>query len=244
MGTVFSIDVLDDIDPAVLDDVVAWWHHVDATFSTYRVDSPVSRFGLGELELADLDREVLDVFDLCEAIHADSGGAFDIACVPAPNGSRFDPSGLVKGWSIERAVELLERVGARNLCINGGGDVAVRGEAAAGTPWAIGLRHPDHADRLAGVVHLSGRGAVATSGTYERGAHIIDPATEMPTTELASVTVVGPDLTYADAYATAVHVMGLAGLDWIAARTRYHASIITRDGEVFADAGWASVQGW
>ncbi|HEY4333483.1 MAG TPA: FAD:protein FMN transferase, partial [Ilumatobacteraceae bacterium] len=62
------------------------------------------------------------------------------------------------------------------------------------------------------------------------GAHIIDPATGEPTTELASVTVVGPDLTCADAYATALFVMGVDGLLWLIDRhPDYSAFVITRD---------------
>jgi FAD:protein FMN transferase len=215
MGMAVSIDVRDDIERRAIDEVVAWLHHVDETFSTYKIESPISRLGLGELALDDMTDEVRGVLRLCEVLHADTGGAFDALAVPAPNGSHLDPSGLVKGWSIERAAELLEAAGATNFCINAGGDIAVRGEATPGEPWRIGIRHPDHADLSAAVVRSSGRLAVATSATYERGAHIIDPATGEPTTGLASVTIVGPDLTYADAYATAVFVMGLDGLTWL-----------------------------
>ncbi len=242
MGMAVSIDVRDPVPAGALGEVVAWLHHVDATFSPYRLGSPISRFGLGELGLEDLDAEVLEVLARCEEVHADTGGAFDVLAVPAPNGSRFDPSGLVKGWSIERAVEILEAHGARNLCINAGGDLAVRGTPEPGRPWRIGIRHPDRPDGVLAVVAVEGRRAVATSGTYERGAHIIDPATGEATTAVASVTIVGPDLTYVDAYATAVFVMGVGGLQWLADRHRDHdGMVVTHGGRRYTTDGFTAL---
>ena len=72
------------------------------------------------------------------------------------------------------------------------------------------------------------------------GAHIIDPATGAPTADLASVTIVGPDLTYADAYATAVFVMGIDGLNWLAERhPDYAAFLITRDDMALSTSNFA-----
>lgn len=230
MGMAVSIDIRDAIDIDTVAAVVAWLHHVDDTFSTHRRTTPVSRYGLGEIGLDDLAGEVLGVFALCEELHDDTGGAFDALGVPAPNGSRFDPSGVVKGWSIERAAELLEARGAQNFCINAGGDIVVRGEPEPGRPWRVGIRHPGDAHTITAIVEARGRLAVATSGTYERGAHIIDPATGEPTADLASVTIIGPDLTYADAYATSVFVMGVDGLVWLQERhPDYGGSVITHD---------------
>ena len=68
---------------------------------------------------------------------------------------------------------------------------------------------------------------------------VIDPHTGHPTTELASVTIVGPDLTYADAYATSVFVMGLPGLDWLAKHPSYDGYAITHDAMTFSTPGFA-----
>ena len=215
MGTAVSIDVRDPIDRAAIDDVVGWLHHVDRTFSTYLMDSPISRIGHGELSIDDADDEVRGVLAQCEAFREFTDGVFDITAAHAPNGTRFDPSGLVKGWSIELAAERLVAWGAANLSINAGGDVALRGAAGPGIGWRVGIRHPAIADRVAAVVGGFGPLAIATSATYERGAHIIDPHDGQPAIELASVTIVGPDLTLADAYATTVFVLGLDGLLWL-----------------------------
>ena len=241
MGTAVSIDVRDTDAPAsAIADVVAWLHHVDRTFSPYLDDSPISAIGRGELSPGDASDEVQGVLELCFELREQTAGAFDAFAVPAPNGTMFDPSGVVKGWSIERAAELLEQHGCHNFCINAGGDVALRGHTAAAEPWRIGVRHPDDAASFAVVLEGSGPLAIATSATYERGAHIIDPRTRQPTTELASVTIVGPDLTFADAYATAVFVMGLDGIDWIGTRPGYDAYVITHDDMTYRTPGFTA----
>jgi thiamine biosynthesis lipoprotein ApbE len=157
MGMAISIDVRDAVTADAIDEVVAWFHHVNDTFSTHRVDTPVSRLGLGELTLDDMPDEVLDVLCRCEELHDDTEGWFDVLSVRAPNGSRLDPSGLVKGWSIERAAAILEAHGAQRFCINGGGDIVVRGEPSPGEPWRIGIRHPD--DKLLSAAPRRGVGA-------------------------------------------------------------------------------------
>ena len=230
MGTAVSIDIRGTL-PAdgALGDVLAWLHHVDETFSTYRAESEISRFGRRELHVDDLTSETRSVLARCVELRSITDGAFDIASVPAPNGTHLDPSGYVKGWAIERAAAMLEAAGARVLCINAGGDVAVRG-CPIGTPgWRVGIRHPSLPSLLARVLTVTGPAGVATSATYERGAHIIDPRCGTPTTSIASATVIGPDLGTADAYATALFVMGIDGLDWIEERDGYDGYVITHD---------------
>ncbi len=243
MGMAVSIDVRDDATDRPeaeqsLQDVLRWLHHVDQTFSTYIDDSPISRLGRGEVVLAELDDEVRDILLLCEELRDDTNGAFDAFAVPAPNGTTLDPSGVVKGWSIERAAEILEQHGHANFTINAGGDIAVRGRPSPKIPWQVGIRHPEEQHQLATVIDVTGPLGVATSATYERGAHIIDPHSGQPTTELASVTIVGPDLTYADAYATAVFVMGIPGLDWLAKHTGYDGYAITHDAVTVSTPGF------
>jgi thiamine biosynthesis lipoprotein len=239
MGTAVSFDIREPA-PVVraLDDVVRWLHHVDATFSTYRDDSEITRFGRGELGIDGLSRETEDILLRCIELGDVTGGAFDAFAVPAPNGTMLDPSGLVKGWSIQRAAAMLEAAGAMNFCINAGGDIVVRGDAARGEAWRVGIRHPDHADQFALVLDVCGPIGIATSATYERGAHIIDPRTGAPTTGLASVTIVGPDLGIADAYATAAFVMGIDSIDWIGTQPGYHAYLITHDGTTYWTEGF------
>lgn len=244
MGTAVSFDVRDQnggrSTPDGIAEALAWLHHVDRTFSPYLADSQISRLGRAEITLDDVDDEVAEVLLMCEALREDSGGAFDAFAVPAPNGTTLDPSGLVKGWSIERAAQILDRHGHTDFTINAGGDIAIRGESAPGSPWRVGIRHPDDRDQLAMVLAATGPAAIATSATYERGAHIVDPRTGTPTTGLASVTVVGRDLTWVDAYATTVFVMGVRGLDWLAQHRGFDAMVITHDDEVISTPGFAA----
>jgi len=230
MGTVVTIDVRDPaVDPAVLDVAVAYLHDVEARFSTYRADGEVSRLGRGELREDECSADVRHVLALSEELRRTSDGHFDIRRHRADG--VLDPSGLVKGWSIEEASLLLEAGGARNYAINAGGDIIARGEPEPGRAWRVGIRHPRITDRLAATLWVRDL-AVATSGSYERGEHIRTPLTGRAPRELLSLTVIGPSLTWADAYATAGFSMGLAGLAWVAGHPGYGAYGITADERV------------
>jgi thiamine biosynthesis lipoprotein len=233
MGTVFTVDIRDpgQWDRAV-NDVIAWLRRVDAVFSTYKPDSDVSRLRRGDLHLAAADPDVATVLDLCAEVQATTGGYFT-----AMSDGRVDPTGLVKGWAIELASELLRQHGSRNHAVNGGGDVQLAGESAPGRPWTVGISDPH--DRTRVLTTISGRDfAVATSGSAERGAHIVDPFTERPATALAGATVVGPSLTLADAYATATFVMGRSATTWINSVDGYETLLVDSDRTVYASSGW------
>ncbi|MGX9884430.1 FAD:protein FMN transferase [Streptomyces sp. NPDC002276] len=190
------------------DALFAWLREVDARFSPFRADSEVCRYDRGELQLPDLSADLTEVLDLCEQYRVATGGAFDVRLPGRP----LDPCAVVKGWSVQRAAELLTAAGARRFILNAGGDVVV-----SGGPWRVGVRHPEHADQLCTVVELTD-GAVATSARYERGDHIVDGRTGRPATGLLSLSVVADSLTEADATATAAFAMGPEGVDWAAAR--------------------------
>lgn len=233
MGTAFTIDIRDpgQWDAAVAD-VVAWLHRVDAVFSCYRQDSDISRIQRRELRAADADPEVLTVLELCSQVQLESGGAF----TAMPHG-RLDPTGLVKGWAIERASQRLRAHGCANHAVNGGGDLQLAGVAAPGRPWQVGISDPHARGRI--LRTLSCRDcAVATSGTSERGAHIVDRITGRSPAALAAASIVGPSLTFADAYATAAFVMGEAALGWIEGIAGYAALLVTADGRVITSRGW------
>jgi thiamine biosynthesis lipoprotein len=227
MGTAISLDLRDPaVSPAAVDAAFDHLRDIDARFSTYRPDSEISRLGRGELSVEATSPDVREVFERCEALRVLSRGSFDIAAHRTDGG--LDPSGFVKGWAVEAAAGLLDAAGARNYCLNAGGDVIVRGEPAPGVPWRIGIRHPEHADRVATVLEAREL-AVATSGAYERGDHVIDPRTGRAPDGVLSVTVVGPRLSDADAYATAAFAMGTRGLSWIATLPGYAGCMITTE---------------
>ena len=230
MGTVVSFDLRGgEPAPGAIERAVAWLHEVDARFSPYRLDSEVSRLADGTLDEGDAHPDVRAVLAMCEALRVDSGGAFDARRWSSDG--RLDPSGLVKGWAIQRAADEVHAVGIRDFAIDAGGDVVARGGPERGRPWRVGVRHPRIVDRVAAVLAVNDL-AVATSATYERGAHIRDPRSTEAPTALQSVTVVGPSLTWADAYATTAFVLGLDGLAWVADHVGYGALAITADDRV------------
>ncbi|CAG6395998.1 FAD:protein FMN transferase [Actinacidiphila cocklensis] len=223
MGTVFSFDVrgAGPRAAAALEAAAAWLGHVDEVFSTYRPQSQVSRLAAGTLALSACSPEVWEVLGLCEAAERRSDGWFS-----AGYAGGFDPTGLVKGWAVERAAAMVASAGADAVCVNGGGDVQVHGG-----PWRIGVSDPLRKGALATVVHAEGELAVATSGPAERGCHIVDPRTgRPPATALASLTVVCRGLTEADTCATAGYAMGDRARDWLESLPGTRAFAITADG--------------
>ncbi|MYS21794.1 MULTISPECIES: FAD:protein FMN transferase [unclassified Streptomyces] len=224
MGTVFSFDVrgAGPRTATALVGAVAWLEHVDEVFSTYRPESQISRLAAGTLALSACSPEVWEVLRLCEAAERRSGGWFS-----AGYAGGFDPTGLVKGWAVERAAAMVSSSGAEAVCVNGGGDVQVHGG-----PWRIGVSDPLRRGRLATVVHADRELAVATSGPAERGCHIVDPHSGRPPAGgLASLTVVCRSLTEADTCATAAYAMGdQAARTWLRSLPGTRSFAVAADG--------------
>jgi thiamine biosynthesis lipoprotein len=210
---------------AAVFDELRW---VDATFSTYRPDSDVSRLARGELAPADCHPAVAEVLDLCEEARDRTGGAFDHR-IPAPSGVRLDPSGLVKGWAAERAGRFLAQLPELSWCLNAGGDLTVGSTSTQPHRWRIGLEDPLDPERLLAVVELVD-GAVATSGRTHRGDHIVDPTTRRPATGAIAATVIGPGLMWADVLATAAVVRDAEALGWIGAMADHDLVLVDGDG--------------
>lgn len=228
MGFPVSLRVDDEGVPAqAVDAVFDRLREADARFSPFRAGSEVSRYDRGELERHELSAELAEVLDLCEHYRAATGGAFDVR-LP---GRGLDPCAVVKGWSVQRAAELLKAAGAKRFVLNAGGDVV-----ASGGPWRVGVRHPERADKLCAVLELTDR-AVATSARYERGDHIVDGRTGRPATGLLGMTVVAPTLTEADSVATAAFAMGAGGIEWAASLPGCEVFAVNADGQVLRTAG-------
>lgn len=230
MGTAVSIEIADPLPrqtvTGLVGQVTDWLHEVDHRFSTYRADSEVNRLQRGELAASAYSADLQWVLDACADLWRDTDGYFDAYAT-----GRLDPSGYVKGWAVEVASARLAAAGSHRHCLNAGGDIRTRGRPAPDRPWRVGIRHPWQPDRLSWVLAATDV-AVATSGRYERGDHVLNPRTGTPARGLASVTVVGPDLALADAYATAALAMGEAGLPWLAGLSDrgYESAVVTDDG--------------
>lgn len=234
MGMPIIADVRDDIDRAELDPMFEWFRSVDSTFSTYRDDSEVSRLNRGELALEDAHPDVREVLQRCEELRLLTDGYFDVR---AETDSDLDPSGLVKGWAVDRATALLDNLGLENYALSAGGDMVLRGGALPDPAWRVGIQHPLLKDRVATVVEATDL-AVATSGEYARGKHVFDPHTTLPPAGVLSVTITGPDLATADAFATAAFAMGARGPHWTARLDGYEAMTILTDERVLSTPGF------
>ena len=210
-------------------DVVARLREVDLVFSTYREHSYISRLGRGEITVAECPPEVGEVLALGETARQESGGAFDVWRPGLDGAMVLDPSGVVKGWAVERASAPLRALPATDFCLSAGGDMLCRTTNPAGTPWRIGIEDPADPTRVLAVVPVFD-GAVATSGTSRRGQHLVDARTHRPPSGVASVTVVARSLTWADIDATAAYAQGQDAAAWLSTRPGRTGLVVWDDG--------------
>jgi thiamine biosynthesis lipoprotein len=212
----------DDTGRAAWAEALSTLREVDRVFSTYRPDSFISRMIHGDTPAEPLPPDVAEVMALGARAERESDGAFAIRR-PGPDGEVFDPSGVVKGWAVDRAATRLHGLDATDFCLSAGGDMVCRTLDPAAPPWRIGIENPFETTQLVDIVPLH-TGAVATSGTAHRGHHITDARTGHPPTGVASVTVISDNLTWADIDATAAFAHGPQAAQWL--DTRQHAGYL------------------
>jgi thiamine biosynthesis lipoprotein len=209
--------------------VIDQLRRVDLMFSTYRTDSAISRLNRGELRVEQCPAEVLEVLELGRDAEQQSGGAFSVH-LPAADGSRqLDPSGVVKGWAVQRAATALAALDDTDFCLSAGGDMVCHVADAERPDWRIGIEHPHHPGDLIAIVPIRS-GAVATSGTSHRGQHLVDARTGRPAKGVASVTVIGATLTWVDIDATAAYAHGPDAAKWLRGRPGRTGLVVWPDG--------------
>ena len=206
-------------------------HEADRMFSTYRADSFVSGLRRGEIGVTDCPAEVAEVLGLAELARVQSDGAFDVHHVGPDGRTVLDPSGVVKGWAVQRAAQAFAILGDTDYCLSAGGDMVCRVADADRPAWRIGIEDPHRPSRVVAVVPLR-IGALATSAMTHRGTHIVDARTGEVPTGIASVTVVADDLTWADIDATAAFAQGQQALRWLESRPRRRGVVVWADGRV------------
>lgn len=237
MGTVVSVHAIIadpergiearvDTDARAVFDQLA---EIERVFSTYRADSDICRLRDGTLLLADADSRISEVRLACASAAAATGGLFS-----AEWRGWFDPTGYVKGWAVEQAFEdhlagLLEEPGMLAIGINAGGDMQLATAVSADWVWNIGVANPLRAGELMATIELRD-GAVATSGTAERGMHLYNPNTGESVSGTLSATVIAPRLRDADTWATAAAIAGADDLSWIADAPHTSGLIVGPDG--------------
>lgn len=209
-------------------------HEVDRRFSTWRPDSAVSRLRRQELPPDDVPADVQEVLRRCDDARQRTGGWFDASLPDADGVRRTDPTGLVKGWAVERAARHLAALEGHDWLVNAGGDVVA--QARYGAPWRVGVEDPRDRSRVLARLPLVS-GGVATSGSAARGPHVVDPRTGAPAAALLSATVVGPSLCEADVQATAAFAQGPASIERLEALPGYEALLVHLDGHVARTTG-------
>ena len=243
MGTAVTIDVPNLKDDSVIEAAFTRLREIDKQFSPYKKNSELSKYNRGELNEMTLSPEMKFILHSCRRAEERTNGYFS-----AWYGEECDPSGYVKGWAISEAGKILESKGHKTYCIYVGGDILARSDGEK--IWKIGIQNPRDKSKIlnptpnldatqsdyrlprsgfgtgqASIIRIK-NGAVATSGNYERGKHIINPLTKKPADELLSITVVGPDIITADVLATAAFVMGKKGIDFIKKQPGYKAIVV------------------
>ena len=201
---------------------------VDRLFSTYRADSMISRLDRGELIVEECPPEVAEVLELGREAEQRSDGAFSIMLPTANGRRRLDPSGVVKGWAVQRAARILRELEDTDFCLSAGGDMVCHTAGPDRPEWKIGIEDPRGPKGLIAVVPVRS-GAVATSGSAHRGAHLVDPRTGEPPAGIASVTVIADSLTWADIDATAAYVLGRDAIRWLSDRPIRSALVVWAD---------------
>jgi thiamine biosynthesis lipoprotein len=209
--------------------VLAQLRAVDRTFSTYRDDSIINQLDRGELDLDQCPGEVVEVLDLGREAERQSDGAFSIYLPTEGGRRRLDPSGVVKGWAVERASHLLSDLDDTDFCLSAGGDMVCHTADIERPDWRIGIENPRNPRMLIAVVPIRS-GAVATSGTAHRGQHLMDARTGLRVQGVASVTVIGPSLTWADIDATAAYARDVDAAAWLSGRPGRTGFIVWPDG--------------
>jgi thiamine biosynthesis lipoprotein len=235
MGMPIEIEIVGTGVESTLARAFAYLTGVDERFSTYKEGSEISRINRGEVPPNLISGEMQEVFRLAEKTKQETGGYFDIR---RPDGF-VDPSGIVKGWALQNAAELIRAAGYDNYFVNAGGDIAMRGKDAGGGAWSVGIRNPFKVNEIVKVVYPRGKG-IATSGSYIRGDHIYNPL--VPSEALrtvVSITVIGPDVLEADRFATAAFAMGAEGIAFIESLSGFEGYAIDAEGIATFTSGFA-----
>ncbi len=211
MGMPVAVEIVDaSATEAAIDAVFDYFRYIDEKFSTYKDTSEIMQINRSELALENASEDMQTIFALADQTRQETFGYFDIR----HNGT-IDPSGIVKGWAIYNAAEILRRMGYQNFYVDAGGDIQAVGKNDQGQDWRVGIRSPFNLDQIVKVVSVSNLG-VATSGTYVRGQHIYNPKdSHREIDEIVSLTVIGRNIYEADRFATAAFAMGRDGIVFV-----------------------------
>jgi len=230
------VEIVDPVTQKIFEEPFDYFHWVDEKFSTFKQTSEITKINNGLLKKSEYSGEMKEIFRLAEQTKKETNGYFNIE-----QHGKLDPSGIVKGWAIHNAADVLRKKGIMNFYVEVAGDIEVSGVNPDGKPWVIGIRNPFNVQEIVKVVHLKNMG-IATSGTYERGNHIYIPQTGDTADEIASITVIGPNVYEADRYATAAFAMGKKGIEFLEHLKGFAGYMIGKDRMATMTSGFEKYQ--
>ncbi len=237
MGMPITVEIVcngKDLLNNVINEVFEYFNYVDKKFSVYKEDSEISQINNGLLEPRKYSSDMNEILDEADRLRLETNGYFDIR---NRNGI-LDPSGIVKGWAIYNAGNIVKKYGLNNYYINAGGDIEVGGLNAKNTKWIIGIENPFKQGDIIKTVYLTNCG-IATSGTYLRGQHIYNPMQKNEEiNEIVSLTVIGPNIYEADRFSTPAFAMGKQGIYFLEKQKGLEGYIIDSNGIATMTSGF------
>lgn len=234
MGMPITVEIVDRLATNdALEKIFSYFNYIDEKFSTYKNNSEIMLINCGKIKEAEASEDMREVLTLSEETRLATDGYFNIKKF---DGS-YDPSGLVKGWAIKKASDILIKDGWQNFYIDAGGDIQVGGRNADGQKWSVGIRNPFNREENVKIVYIENQG-IATSGTYIRGQHIYNPHQAGPLKEIVSLTVIGPNIYEADRFATAAFAMGPKGIYFIENLAGFEGYMVAKNGQATETTGF------
>jgi len=238
MGMPVTVEIVDaTASQDAINKVFEYFVYVDDKFSTYKTTSEITKINDGLLKLENASQDMKEVFLLCDKTKEETNGYFDIV----NRDGKLDPSGLVKGWAIYNASELLKKLDFKNFYIEAGGDIQVQGCNGEGKAWKVGIKNPFNVKEVIKVVHLKNNEGIATSGSYERGNHIYNPKNKQDQlAEIVSLTVIGKNIYEADRFTTAAFAMQREGINFIEKLPDFEGYMVDKTGIATMTSGFSA----
>jgi len=233
MDMPITVEIVDAVNPSIVNAVYAYFSSIDRRFSTFRDDSEITAINSGRLRPESASEDMKHILFLSQKTKEETSGYFDIN-----RNGKMDPSGLVKGWAIWQAAHMLHDAGCNNFYIDAGGDIQVAVMSSSQKQWTVGIRNPFNTKQIVKRIKISEKG-IATSGTYERGMHVYNPKSGSKVDDIVSLTVIGPNVYEADRFATAAFAMGKKGIEFIETLTGFEGYMIGTDGIALYTSGFA-----
>ena len=236
MGMPVIVEIKDDsANEKIISRVFEYFTYVDNKFSTYKPESEISMINEGKILIDKTSKDMKEILSLSEKTKIETNGYFDIV----NREGKYDPSGIVKGWAILNAFKIILEKGFLNFYVEAGGDIQVNGSANESNGWRIGIRNPFNVKEIIKMVYLKNNEGIATSGSYERGFHIYNPKDKSKlTSEIVSLTVIGPNIYEADRFATAAYAMQDKGIYFIEKLKGFEAYMIDKNGKATMTSGF------